>query len=136
MENTNPATQSEPHAVDFAKDPERLFEAARLLANCRSYAYPALYKLLTDAGFDLGPMHENHHDHAPERCSYPCREEFPGWFAGEIAKRNYSYEAAADALNTSRVNVYRWKKGLHYPQDRCMRVILEVFGPREATEIE
>lgn len=117
----------------FAQDPERLFEAAKLLANCHSNAYPAVYKLLVAAGFDLGPMHVNRHDHAPERCNCPCREEFPGWMTEEMAKRGYTYEDAANALKTSKVNVYRWKKGVSYPQDRCMRVILEVFSPNKFT---
>lgn len=115
----------------FARDPERLFEAAKMLANCRSYTYPAIYKLLTDAGFDLGPMHVNRHDHDPERCNFPSREEFPGWFAKEMAQRHYTYADAADALGTSLINIHRWKNGVHYPQDRCMRIILEVFSPNK-----
>lgn len=115
----------------FAQDPERLFEAAKLLANCRSYTYPAIYMLLTEAGFDLRPMHTNRHDHDPERRNFPSREEFPRWFAEEMAERHYTYADAAEALNTSLNNIHRWKNGVHYPQDRCMRIILEVFSPNK-----
>lgn len=120
---------TEADKMEFTQDPERLFEAARLLANCRSYAYPALHKLLTAAGFDLGPMRIDRHDHDPERGNCPPREEFPSWFTEEMAKRNYSCKDAANALNTSKMNIYRWRNGSAYPQRRCMRIILEVFDP-------
>lgn len=62
-----------------------------------------------------------------------ARIDFARWFRQAYITRGMTYQEVADALHTSRMNVWRWGSGTNHPRAPYMRRIVEYFGAEEET---
>ncbi len=101
-------------------------EAVRTLRDCAPEIRPQILALLERAGYDLPALEK-----APN-CPPTARNDFACWFRQAYIARGMTYQEVADALHTSRMNVWRWGSGFAHPRAPYMRRIVEYFGTEEA----
>lgn len=102
-----------------------LSEAVRTIRDCDPEVRPAIYSLLREMGLDVPEMVPLHVGSA--KVFPKDRAKFSKWFREAYQKQGMKYEDVAEALGTSRVQVYRWGHGT-FPQEKNLRVILDFFG--------
>lgn len=100
-------------------------EAVRTLRDCAPEIRPQILALLERAGYDLPALGE-----APNLPPM-ARIDFARWFRQAYITRGMTYQEVADALHTSRMNVWRWGSGTNHPRAPYMRRIVEYFGAEE-----